>query len=147
MRGATDVAGAGRARDRRDAGRAGVALRVACTAAKSVAASRAAEAAGVVVATHAFVKRIDVRLVQRAARDAVVRAVDFVTVVDDNLGVVVLVDVGDDRALEPCAARAVRGEQDVAARAVVDAQEALVGVHGLRFAVAVEVEDRGAGLA
>src|SRR5262249_25501061 len=65
--------------------------------------------------------------------------------VDDDLGAAVLVGIAHDGLLPPRARAAKRREENAAGLALVDPEEALVGVDRLRFAVSFEVEDGRAG--
>jgi hypothetical protein len=82
--------------------------------------------------------RVVVRAPRRAGCRLVVRG-------EDDLGVAVVVDVGDDRVLDAGAARLGFLKSTSPPLAVVDAEEALVVVDDLGGAIAVEVEDARAG--
>src|SRR5690606_26467381 len=131
-----DLTGPGGLGQRGGAGVALDALAVAAAPAKpGVAQARGAAVA--VLAADALVDRVE----QRTADVAVGVAAD------QDLGVLVVVGVGDDRVLVPGAGGPRGRVQDLAAAALVDPDEALVAVDGLGLAVALEVEDRRAGVA
>src|SRR5262249_1408513 len=79
-------------------------------------------------------------------RRAAAGHVAVVVRVDDELGAIRMIRIGDDRLLPPGARATKRRVQDVTARAVVDPKEALVGVDRLGLAVSLEVEDGRSGL-
>ena len=78
--------------------------------------------------------------IDRWARRAAVRVRT-----DENLGVRVPIGVGDHGVLVPGARGAERRVQDLSGRALINAREAFVRIHGLRRAVSFEIEHRRAG--